>query len=222
MIKLSPSILAADFTILGQQIDELNELGEAAPYLHIDVMDGIFVPSISFGMPVIESLRKATEKVFDVHLMIMDPERYIEEFRACGANIITFHLEACDAPSALIDTLHSMGLKAGITIKPETPAELLYPFLHEVDMVLIMCVSPGFGGQEFLPESLYRIRKLRKYLDSNGLHADIQVDGGIYHENVREVLDAGANIIVTGSAVFGGEIGENVRKFSEIFAEYGK
>ncbi|MCL2253190.1 MAG: ribulose-phosphate 3-epimerase [Lachnospiraceae bacterium] len=220
MIKLSPSILAADFTILGKQLLELNAVKNTAPYIHIDVMDGIFVPSISFGMPVISSIRKATDKVFDVHLMIMDPERYLSEFKKCGADIITFHLEATESPITLIDSLHTMGIKAGITIKPDTPVELLYPYLHMVEMVLIMSVNPGFGGQEFLPESLARIRKLKKHIDDNGLRCDIQVDGGIYHENVCDVISAGANIIVAGSAVFGGDIGKNMAKFDAIFAGF--
>ncbi|MCL2052185.1 MAG: ribulose-phosphate 3-epimerase [Lachnospiraceae bacterium] len=219
MIKLSPSILAADFSILGEQIKELNAMKENnAPYLHIDVMDGIFVPSISFGMPIMESIRKITDKIFDVHLMIMDPHRYISAFKKSGADIITFHLEACDAPSELIGDLHTMGIKAGITVKPETPVELLYPYLNQVEMVLIMSVNPGFGGQEFISGSLERIRKIRKYLDENNLRTDIQVDGGIYHENVHEVIEAGANVIVAGSAVFGGNIQENVHKFNKIFA----
>jgi ribulose-phosphate 3-epimerase len=221
MAKLSPSILAADFANLGQQIKELDGIGVDAPYIHIDVMDGVFVHSISFGMPVIKSIRKTTDKIFDVHLMIMDPIRYIPAFRACGADIITFHLEACDSPFDLIDDLHTMGIKAGITIKPETPLELLYPYLHKVEMALNMSVNPGFGGQEFIPESLERIRKLRKYIDEHGYHTDIQVDGGIHQENVRDVLDAGANIIVAGTSVFRGNIKENVREFNAIFAEYG-
>lgn len=220
MIKLSPSILAADFTILGRQLNDLDTIENTAPYIHIDVMDGIFVPSISFGMPVIESIRKASDKIFDVHLMIMDPERYISEFKDCGADLITFHLEACETPKALVDELHTMGIKAGITVRPETPVEDLYPYLHQVEMVLIMSVSPGFGGQEFIPESLERIRKIRKYIEENNLRCEIQVDGGIHHENVRDVLDAGANVIVAGSAVFGGDIKENIRKFNDIFSEY--
>ena len=220
MIKLSPSILAADFKILGQQLKLLDQMENAPPYFHIDVMDGIFVPSISFGMPVIQSIRSATNKIFDVHLMIMDPGRYIKEFRESGADIITFHLEACDTPSALIDDLHTMGIKAGITIKPETPVELLYPYLHEVEMVLIMSVDPGFGGQEFIKESLERIKKVRRFIDDHHLLTDVQVDGGIYHDNVHEVLLAGANVIVAGSAVFHGDMKENVQKFHDIFAKY--
>ena len=217
MIKLSPSILAADFSILGEQIKELDAMGDDVPYIHIDVMDGIFVPSISFGMPVIESIRRKTEKIFDVHLMIMDPGRYISEFRKSGADMITFHIEACDAPRDLIGDLHTMGIKAGITCRPETPVELLFPFLHEVEMVLIMSVNPGFGGQEFIGDSLERIRKVRKFIDENKLYTDVQVDGGIYHDNVHEVLEAGANVIVAGSAIFSGDIKENVREFSKIF-----
>ncbi|MDR2547414.1 MAG: ribulose-phosphate 3-epimerase [Lachnospiraceae bacterium] len=211
MIKLSPSILAADFTILGEQLAELEKT--AVSYLHIDVMDGIFVPSISFGMPLIKSIRKATDKVFDVHLMIMDPERYIDEFKECGADIITFHLEATDAPRTLIEKIHSHGIRAGITVRPETPIELLYPYLDDVEMALIMSVNPGFGGQEFIPEALGRIKKLREYIDFHHLDTDVQVDGGICHENVRDVIAAGANVIVAGSAIFGGDIPENVKRF---------
>jgi ribulose-phosphate 3-epimerase len=214
MFILSPSILAADFTILGQQLQELEKAGVS--YLHIDVMDGIFVPSISFGMPVIKSIRDATENTLDVHLMIMDPERYIPEFKECGADIITFHLEASDTPGNLINMIHAMGIKVGITVRPETPIELLYPYLSDVDMALVMSVSPGFGGQEFIPESLERIRKLRTYIDHMGLKTDIQVDGGIYHDNVRAVVDAGANVIVAGSAIFGGDIHKNVKQFLEV------
>ena len=216
MTKLSPSILAADFCFLGRQLKELEKA--AVPYLHIDVMDGIFVPSISFGMPVIRSIRRVTKKILDVHLMIMDPERYIPAFRDCGADIITFHLEAADTPTSLIDMIHYMGIRAGITVRPETPIELLYPYLAEVEMVLVMSVSPGFGGQEFIPGSLERIAKMRKYIDEHGLKTDIQVDGGIYHDNVRDVIAAGANVIVAGSAVFNGDIKDNVRRFNEIMA----
>ena len=215
MPRLSPSILAADFAILGEQLRELEQAD--VPYIHIDVMDGIFVHSISFGMPVIKSIRRASEKIFDVHLMIMDPERYIPEFKECGADIITFHLEASDTPIALIEMIHAMGIRAGITVRPDTPIELLYPYLSEVEMVLVMSVNPGFGGQEFIPASLERIAKMRRYIDSHGLRTDIQVDGGIYHENVGEVIAAGADIIVAGSAVFHGDISENIRKFNEVF-----
>ncbi len=218
MLKLSPSILAADFTILGQQIKEIDEAG--VPYIHVDVMDGTFVPSISFGMPVISSIRKATDKIFDVHLMIMKPERYVKEFKECGADVITFHLEAAEDPKALISEIHAMGIKAGISIKPETPVEAVFDYLAQVDMILVMSVHPGFGGQEFMPEALARIRRIRDYLDEKGLHTDIQVDGGLYRENIRDVIEAGANVIVAGSAVFCGNITENIKCIQKIFAEY--
>ncbi len=218
MLKLSPSILAADFTILGQQIKEADEAG--VPYIHVDVMDGAFVPSISFGMPVISSIRKATDKIFDVHLMIMEPERYVKEFKECGADIITFHLEAVTDPQALIAEIHGMGIKAGISIKPETPVEAVFDYLEQADMVLVMSVHPGFGGQEFMPEALTRIRQIRNYIEDKGLETDIQVDGGLYRDNIRDIIEAGANVLVAGSAIFSGNITENIKSIQKIFAEY--
>jgi ribulose-phosphate 3-epimerase len=200
---LSPSILAADFKKLGQQITDVDKAG--AQYIHIDVMDGTFVPSISFGMPVIKSIRSVTDKVFDVHLMIVDPLRYIEEFAEVGADVITFHQEAAPDPQAVIDKIHSLGKKAGISIKPGTDTEILLPYLETVDMILVMTVEPGFGGQKLLPESFERIKRVRKMINESGRNIDLQVDGGIYKENLPEILEAGANIIVAGSAVFKGD-----------------
>lgn len=217
MLRLAPSILAADFTSLGQQIKEAAEAG--ASYIHIDVMDGFFVPAISLGMPVIRSIRKVTDKPFDVHLMIEKPERYVEEFRKCGADMITFHLEASGDPGALISQIHSLGARAGISIKPQTPVEEVVPYLKEADMVLVMSVHPGFGGQEFLPESPERIRQIKSYIDAWGLKTDVEVDGGIYLENVREVIKAGANIMVAGSAVFKGNVTQNIKAFLKVFQE---
>ena len=206
---LSPSILAADFAILGEQIKEADEAG--AEYIHIDVMDGVFVPSISFGMPVITSIRKTTKKIFDVHLMIVEPERFVKEFAECGADSITFHIEATEDVDKIIDLIHDLGCKAGMSIKPRTPVEVVEKYLHKLDMLVVMTVEPGFGGQKYIPESTERIREIRRMADEQGLDLDIQVDGGITKENVQVVLDAGANVIVAGSAVFRGNISENVK-----------
>lgn len=216
---LAPSLLAADFTRLGEQIIETEKAG--AGYLHIDVMDGLFVPSISFGMPLIESIRPSSKQFFDVHLMIVDPERYIEEFVRCGADGITFHLEATKDVQAVIREIRSAGVKVGISIKPGTPVGALYPYLADVDMVLIMSVEPGFGGQTFMPQALDRIAQLRKVIDENRLPVKIEVDGGIGKKNVREVIAAGADIFVAGSAVFKKRaISENIAHFMEAFKEF--
>ena len=215
---LAPSILSADFKILGEQLKTTEEAG--AEYIHFDVMDGMFVPSISFGMPVLSSIRGLTAQVLDVHLMVTEPVRYVKEFAECGADIITVHLEACEDLQATLDEIHASGVKAGISIKPKTPVETLAPYLDQAEMFLIMSVEPGFGGQAFIPECLDRIRELRKLLDEKGLTTDIEVDGGIYHSNVAEVLKAGANVIVSGSGVCKGEIGKNTSDFMEILRDY--
>lgn len=221
MYILAPSLLAADFNILGKQIKETEKAG--AEYLHIDVMDGLFVPSISFGMPLIQSIRESSGQFFDVHLMIEKPERYIKEFAECGADGITFHLEATKDVQRVIEEIHAAGVKAGISIKPGTPVETVYPFLPKADMVLVMSVEPGFGGQPFLPESYDRIRQIRNYIDANSLSVQIEVDGGIGEKNVREVLEAGADICVAGSAVFKNhKISENIDIFMQILKEYRK
>lgn len=214
---LSPSILAADFTILGEQIRSVDRAG--AGYIHIDVMDGIFVPSISYGMPLIRSIRKATDKVFDVHLMIEKPERYIQTFADCGADIITFHLEATESVAEAIEKIHSLGLKAGLAIKPGTPVEMFRPYLNTADMLLVMTVEPGFGGQAYMEICTEKIRAARKMADDSGRQIDVQVDGGINRENIRTVLKAGANVIALGSAVFEGDIEANVQYFLEVLSE---
>ena len=210
---LSPSILAADFARLGEQIKEADEAG--AEYIHIDVMDGVFVPSISFGMPVIRSIRSVTDRVFDVHLMIDRPERYIKEFSDCGADLINFHLEATEDVEGTIQKIRFLGRKAGITISPQTPVSAVEPYLKLVDMVLVMTVKPGFGGQKLIPECLDKVREIRSIIEARGLHTDIEVDGGIRLDNVELALEAGANVVVSGTAVFQNKIYENVKKFKE-------
>ena len=211
---LSPSILAADFSRLGEQIHELDEAG--AQYVHIDVMDGIFVPSISFGMPLMKSIRPCTDRIFDVHLMIEEPVRYIDDFAEAGADLITVHAEACKHLDRTIEAIKEKGLLAGVAINPATPLSAIEWVLPKVDMVLIMTVNPGFGGQKLIPYTLDKVRALRAMIEKADLKTDIEVDGGINLENVTEAMDAGANIIVAGSAVFRGDVGENVERFLNI------
>lgn len=217
-IILAPSILAADLNVLGEQIKETERAG--AEYLHFDVMDGVFVPSISFGMPVLESICNTTKQVKDVHLMITEPIRYIEAFAKAGADIITVHFEACEDIHATINKIKACGIKVGVSIKPATPVSVLEPLLEQIDMALVMTVNPGFGGQKYIPESLDKIRELKYMIDEKQLDVDIQVDGGLYMSNVRESIDAGANVIVAGSAVFKGDPAKNTADFMEIFKEY--
>ena len=214
---LSPSILAADFTRLGEQISEVDRAG--AEYLHFDVMDGLFVPSISFGMPVLKSVRKATKRILDVHLMIENPERYVDEFADCGADLITVHAESCRHLDRVISQIHQKGKKAGVALNPATSLSVLDYVLDKVDMVLIMTVNPGFGGQKFIESSYGKIRDLKSRIERAGLHTDIEVDGGINADTLPGVLEAGANVIVAGSAVFKGNIAENVRNFKNIMVQ---
>lgn len=218
MMILAPSILAADFKQLGNEIQKIEENG--AQYLHFDVMDGMFVPSISFGMPVLESIRPATKLVCDAHLMVTEPIRYVEAFAKAGADLITIHLEACEDVEATIAKIRECGCKVGVSICPDTPVSALETLLEKVDMVLIMSVHPGFGGQAFIPESLKKIRELKKRITEKELSVDIQVDGGIYTHNVEEVIKAGANIIVAGSAIFKGDAAENTKTMLEILKKY--
>jgi ribulose-phosphate 3-epimerase len=211
---LAPSILAADFTRLGEQIAVIEKAG--AQYLHFDVMDGHFVPNISFGVPILESVRKITEMTLDVHLMISEPEKYIAPFAKAGADIINFHIEAAADPAALIKKIHALGKRAGITLKPGTPPETVFPYAESLEMVLIMSVEPGFGGQKMIEGSLEKARQLRDFAAKNGLTLDIEMDGGIHLGNAADVTAAGVNVVVAGSAVFAAtDIGGTVRAFLE-------
>ncbi len=200
MIYIAPSLLAADFSNLAQDIERVRQAG--ANYLHLDVMDGVFVPNISFGPPVIESIRKKTKLFFDVHLMIKHPQRYIENFIKAGADSITIHYESTSRPRDAIMKIKDHDVKAGIAISPNTPYEAVLPYLDIVDMVLVMTVEPGFGGQAMIPETLEKVRAIKNYIDEHGINVNIEVDGGITAENVNLALNAGANVIVAGSAIF--------------------
>lgn len=219
--QLAPSILSADFNRLGEQIQRVEKA--ECQWLHIDIMDGMFVPSISFGMPVVKSIRKESSLYFDVHMMVKDPERYVEEFQSCGADMITVHAEACRDLAETVKKIHETGADAGVAVNPDTPLSAVTDVMDQVEMILIMSVYPGFGGQKYIPESTERIRTLRRMLDEKGLeHVHIQVDGGINRETIDEVLAAGANIIVAGSAVFGSNIEQNVRELQEKISSYSK
>lgn len=211
MAILSASILAADFARLGDEIRETDHAG--AQYIHVDVMDGRFVPSISFGMPVIKSIRKVTDRIFDVHLMIDEPERYLEDFARVGADIITVHLETLKYPEQIIQKIRALGRKVGLAINPETSVHAVEPYLHLVDMILVMTVRPGFGGQKYLDYCTEKIKRVHQMIEQKHLKTVIEVDGGINRENIHTVLDAGADVIVMGSSIFNGNITENTGYF---------
>ena len=214
MNKLAPSILAADFSILGEQIKKVARAG--AEYLHIDVMDGSFVPSISFGLPLISSIRKSTGLTFDVHLMVTEPERFVDQFADAGANILTVHQEACTHLNRTLKHIKERGVKTGVALNPATDISTLKYVLNYVDMILVMSVNPGFGGQEFIPETLEKLKDVKNMVKASGRDIDIEVDGGITLKNVDTILKAGANVIVSGSSVFRGNITDNVKSFLEI------
>lgn len=214
MSELAPSILAADFNRLGESIHQLKKA--EIKYLHIDVMDGMFVPSISFGMPVIASIRKESDLFFDVHLMIEEPKRYYEEFVKAGADGITIHAEACEDLEESIRELKKHSVKVAVSIKPDTPVEMIEKFLPELDMVLVMSVEPGFGGQKLIPSTLQKVEQLRALREAKKMSYLIEIDGGVNRENIKQVVDCGADVIVAGTAVFKGDIMGNVAELKEV------
>jgi ribulose-phosphate 3-epimerase len=205
MIKLAPSILSADFARLGEQVEEAARAG--ADYIHVDVMDGHFVPNITIGAQVVAAIRPLTSLPLDVHLMIEHPERYISEFVHAGADIVTVHVEAAPHLQSAIELIKKLGARAGVSLNPPTPLSAVDEFLHHVDLVLVMSVNPGFGGQPFIPEALPRIEKMRQILDARGLSAELEVDGGINADNAPDIVKAGADVLVAGNSIFRAEEG---------------
>ncbi len=211
---LSPSILAADFGHLAKQLEIVEKKNTG--WVHVDVMDGMFVPSISFGMPVIASIRKQTGLFFDTHLMVVDPERYVDDFKRAGSDLLTVHVEACKDVSATLRHIRSTGMKAGITLNPETDVEKVLPFVKDADLVLVMSVHPGFGGQKFIPESLKKAERIKKEIENTNPSCRLEMDGGINLQNLKEVLASGVDTVVAGTAVFGGDIEKNITEFEKI------
>lgn len=214
-IKLAPSILSCDFSRLGEELDAIS----SAQYAHVDVMDGLFVPNISFGMPILAAARRASPLFIDVHLMIERPERYLKDFADAGADGITVHVEATQHIHRAVQQIRELGKRAGVTLNPGTPLEAVRPVLGDVDLVLVMSVNPGFGGQKFIPQSLERIRTLRRWLDELGSPAELEVDGGVTPANAKAVVEAGATVLVAGSAVYGKDGAQaGLQRFREALA----
>lgn len=217
-VIVSPSLLSADFLHLSKDIEMVNR--SQADWFHLDIMDGVFVPNISYGLPVVSQIKKMATKPLDVHLMIVQPERYVEAFHKAGADILTVHYETCTHLHRTIQQIKAQGMKAGVSLNPHTPVSLLEDVIEDIDVVLLMSVNPGFGGQKFIPESLDKVKEIRKLLDAKGLDTDIEIDGGVNAGNLASVLEAGANVIVAGSAIFSGDVADNVKKFKEIMGAW--
>ena len=213
MYILAPSLLAADFGRIKEQLNILEE--ENISWLHLDIMDGMFVPNISFGQPLIKSIRKDTKLFFDIHMMVHDPIRYVSDFAACGADSITFHYEAARKPDKVIDMIKELGVKVGMAVKPATPVDVLKPFIDDLDMILVMSVEPGFGGQKFMPAAYDKLKTAKEMITASGRDIRLEVDGGVVVDNIKSIEQSGADVLVAGSSVFGGDIAGNVRLLTE-------